>query len=245
MSSYGTQPAHDPVDELASIWRLPASAGKTPVGADVPPSWNPVPQEVLQSCSMAMRKMGDTKVASIAVTSTSAGEGRTTVAAGMALTAARDLGRRVVLLDLDTDGRGVAELGSLADTPGLLQLLHGEARIEECLQRVDNNVDVIVAGGPCPLPELATRMERLDSLIVDLVASGRVIVADLPPLMAGAGTARMADLFQTVALVVRAGAVPVPMIQAATAALGQQPVAIMNRVPGPRRSLLSRIGRRR
>jgi hypothetical protein len=67
------------------------------------------------------------------------------------------------------------------------------------------------------------------------------MVADLPPLSSGVTTARIADLFQSVTLVVRAGKVAVPNVEQAASVLTQRPFVIMNGMEVRRQSKVLRF----
>ena len=72
-----------------------------------------------------------------------------------------------------------------------------------------------------------------------------IVIADLPPLSSGVTAARIADLFESVILVVRAGKVAVPEIEKAASVLTQRPFVILNGIEAPRQGRIRRIiGRR-
>ena len=55
-----------------------------------------------------------------------------------------------------------------------------------------------------------------------------MLIADLPPLAPGTAAIRIAELFETLVLVVRAGGVDTQQIQEATSLLTQKPFVILN-----------------
>jgi Mrp family chromosome partitioning ATPase len=190
--------------------------------------WASVRPEVLDSCSVALRRMGDADISSVAVTSTSRREGRTTVAVGLAAAASMELGRKTILLDLDLEHAAVDQMTSVGPGPGVIEYLYREATIEDCLQPVDQLVEVMRAGLPRDQAGITARMGRLTDLIQQLGDRCDVLIADLPSLSSGVATARIADLFQSVTLVVRAGGVAVPQIEETASVLAQRPFVILN-----------------
>ncbi len=88
---------------------------------------------------------------SFGVVSGSTNEGKTAVAANLALTAAQD-GRRVLLIDADLQGHSLTRLLNPggAPTPGLIQLLEDTASLNEVLRPIEfeggASIDVLPGG---------------------------------------------------------------------------------------------------
>ena len=199
--------------------------------ADVPALADRVRPEIIKSCAVALRRMGGTRL--ISVTSSTRGEGRTTVACALALAAAQ--GAKTILIELDFENARLAEHARHASGPGMADLLRGDATVDQCLQRVGPDLEVIVAGWA---------RESLDSLVKGLPAvmaalrsrydtnpddhNTTIIVADLAPLDAGISTTRVADFFSTPVLVVRAGGVETQSIEQSAAVLGRKPFVVLN-----------------
>jgi Mrp family chromosome partitioning ATPase len=208
-------------------------------GGDI--SWASVRPEVLDSCSVALRRMGDGNIRSVAVTSTARGEGRTTVAVGLAATASRALRQKTILLDLDVERGAIEKITSVDPGPGVLQYLHDDVPLEDCLQSVDEAVAIMRAGTVRDGGGFTGQIGRLRDLVLQLHDRCDVLIADLPPLSSGVSTARIADCFESVTLVVRAGGVDIPEIEKATSVLNQCPFVILNGTDTRRRSLLRRV----
>jgi Mrp family chromosome partitioning ATPase len=180
----------------------------------------------MDACSIALRRMGDTDSRSVAVTSTSRREGRTTVAIGLAAASATQHHRSTILIDLDVQRGAIGKQTSLATSPGLTDFLLDHTPIEHCLQQTSDQLSIITAGVPREPAEI--KLDRLSELIEDLQFRCDVLIADLPPLSSGVVAARMADLFESVALVVRAGRISVPHIEKSVSVLNQRPFVILN-----------------
>jgi Mrp family chromosome partitioning ATPase len=203
--------------------------------------WTSARPEVLQSCSMALRRMGDSGSRSIAVTSTARGEGRTTVAIGLAATASMEFHRKAVLLDLDLDQGAIEKTTSVGPGPGVLDYLYDEAPLEDCLQKVDERVEIMRAGQRGDRSWDGAPIGRLADLVQQLSSRCDVVIADLPALSDRVTAALAADLFESVILVVRAGGVAVPRVEQAASVLTQRPFVILNGTAEARPSRLRRI----
>jgi Mrp family chromosome partitioning ATPase len=230
-----------PAERAWSLAARPPIRGRLRGSTDV--GWAFIRPEVLESCSIALRRMGDADVGSIAVTSTSRREGRTTVAVALAATAAIALHRRTILLDLDLERAGVEKLVSVGPAPGAAEFLHGDLSIDECLQRVDRDIEIMPAGALGASADVTARIGRLGELIEQLRDRCDVLIADLPPLNSGIVAARIADLFDSVTLVVRAGAVDVSRIEQTLSIVHQRPFVILNGVGSSQTSWIRRIRR--
>ncbi|MGH9056721.1 MAG: hypothetical protein ACRDYY_12820 [Acidimicrobiales bacterium] len=204
-----------------------------------------LPREVRESCSVALRRMGEMVVSSVAVTSTSGKEGRTSVAVGLATAAALELHRSTVVLDLDFTRGGVGKIFSACPGPGAADILFAGSRIERCVQDLGNRIAVVTAGDGEARKDVPLPLDRLALMIEELRAQCDILIADLPPLSDGVATVRIADLFDSVVLVVRAGRSPLNEVGDAASLLSQKPVVVLNGTENTGRSLLSRVLRTR
>jgi Mrp family chromosome partitioning ATPase len=190
----------------------------------------PIPRPVLEACSAAALQLGGPALKSLGVTSTIGGEGRTTVAIGMALVQRKDFGRKVLLLELDFENPSLAaQLG--ADVwPGLSNLTQGEANIEQVVHPFADGIGLVTVGA-APTTGPRTVIELLRSgVLTDLGRDYDVVIGDLPPLLSSNLGPLLAEAFQRVLLVVRAGVTPLGRIQEATAAIGSEPAVLLNGV---------------
>jgi Mrp family chromosome partitioning ATPase len=188
---------------------------------------------------MALRRMGGVD-RSVAVTSASRREGRTTVAVGLAAAAASQHSRLTILLDLDLERGGIGKQTSVRPTPGVTDILREDLSVSDCLQSTSERLAVITAGAPCQPNDISAHLGRLSDLIAELRDRSEVLIADLPPLSSGVAAASMADLFEAVALVVRAGRVSVPHIEKSISVLTQRPFVILNAEATSRASRIRR-----
>jgi Mrp family chromosome partitioning ATPase len=218
----------DNAEQLRSLQSQQGALREQPAALDIPISWASVRPEVIEACSMSLRRMGEEASRSVAVTSAARREGRTTVAVGLATASASHHHRSTILLELDVERGCIGTQSSLKASPGVTEFLHGDASLQECLKRTGDRLAIVTAGAPCQLDEIVKGSGRLYDLIEQLRDHCEVLIADLPPLSSGVIAARMADFFESVALVVRAGRVSVPQIEKSVSVLNQRPFVILN-----------------
>jgi capsular exopolysaccharide synthesis family protein len=121
----------------------------------------------------------------VLVTSAQPLEGKTTTAANMAMALAYG-GSRVLLVDADMRRPGLHRPLRLTNERGLSQVLTGQARVRDVIQRtVDPNLLAITAGKTPPNPSELLASERMKTLLTNL-SHGPFdwIVIDTPPVLA-------------------------------------------------------------
>jgi polysaccharide biosynthesis transport protein len=121
----------------------------------------------------------------VVVTSAQPLEGKTTTAANMALALAYG-GARVLLIDADMRRPGLHRPLGLTNERGLCQILVGQARVRDVIQRTaDPNLLAITAGTTPPNPSELLSSERMKTLLTNL-SHGPFdwILIDTPPVLA-------------------------------------------------------------
>ncbi len=141
----------------------------------------------------------------VQITSPEPRDGKTTLAANLAVTMAQS-GKRVVLIDADVRKPRLHKLFNLERSPGVKEVIRGKMDLEAALQTTEvENLRVLTAGersrNPAELlasPQFAHLLQQLrDDPNVD-----RVII-DTPPLLAVSDPASVAPLVDGVLLVMR------------------------------------------
>jgi capsular exopolysaccharide synthesis family protein len=160
----------------------------------------------------------------VAVTSAGAGEGRTTTATNLALTAALE-GRTVLLVEADLRRPMLQALLELAPRPGLADVIEGRAELGQAVARV-GPLSVLCAGEVVDAAASA-RGARLAALEEQLRAAYDLVVLDAPPAMAFAGGDRLAAMADGALLVVRAGRTPRQVTRFALDALGDRALGVV------------------
>ena len=132
-------------------------------------------------------------VASIVITSTTQGEGKSTTAANLAVTLARS-GRHVILLDLDLRQPGVDRFFDLNGGPGLTSVAAGDATLLDALNIVDVHTDspvadsgileVVKVGAAPPDPGEFLSSRFVTDAVRALAKRCDVLLIDTPPMLA-------------------------------------------------------------
>ncbi|WBH16357.1 AAA family ATPase [Sphingomonas radiodurans] len=167
----------------------------------------------------------------IAITSSLPAEGKTTSAVAFARTLAT-ANAKTLLLECDIRRAAVRQIvRTPAPTVGLIEVLHGEASLDEAIHPGDvPNLDQLLVLSPYFSAENLFGEGRMEQLLSTLRERYDHIVLDLPPLMGLADGRYLAVLADATAVVVKWGSTPV---SAATSAInwlrsdGSNPVGVI------------------
>jgi polysaccharide biosynthesis transport protein len=127
----------------------------------------------------------DRPLDSLIVVSSLKGEGKTTVAANLAIAYART-GKRIIAMDADLRSPELALRLGLESTPGLSTVLAGDATLEDALREVEpfgDGLRVLPGGPPPPNPSELLGSARMGQLFDELVAESDLLIVDTPPLL--------------------------------------------------------------
>ena len=142
---------------------------------------------------------------SVAVCSASHGEGRSLVAANLAVVLAHDLQREVVLLDLDLRNPSQHELFELPVGPGFAEAGDG-SKVDALLQATPYPwLRVLTAGSACHDPVPLLHDGRLARILERLAARDALVVIDTPPVCAHVDARLVGESVDGVVMVVRLG----------------------------------------
>jgi len=146
----------------------------------------------------------DRPLKTILVTSADIGDGKTSVAANLALSIAQRE-KEVVLVDVDLRRPSIHEFFELPNDRGLVDLVSGRAAISDVLQfKKDRKVTVLTSGGKPLNPTELLSSKKMDELLSKLEESADVVIIDGPPFIV-ADAMVMASKVDGVLLVVRPG----------------------------------------
>ena len=158
----------------------------------------------------------------VAVTSATAGEGKSTTAANLAVIAAQG-GRRVCLVDADFRHPTLHDVFGLANVGGLESALEHGAPLKTVAQASDvANLSVVVAGHGTRegFHDLVTA-HRLEKVLRESEAAYDLIVFDGPPVVPVADAVSLAAACDGVILVVRAQRTPLAAVRRAITQIHQ------------------------
>jgi succinoglycan biosynthesis transport protein ExoP len=168
------------------------------------------------------------------VTSATVGEGKTTVAASLALSAAL-AGIRTVLVDIDIRNPAISHLFSLQAADGLMEILQDNRSPRE-IQRPHQSLPltIIPAGhGVFARPDIISS-RQLVRLIEDIGRDNELVILDTPPILAVSDPLFAGNVADTTLLVIESGGTPRPVVEQAVRTLQEAGVslagAVLNKV---------------
>lgn len=157
----------------------------------------------------------------VEITSALEGEGKTTTVVNLGYTIARELGRKTLLIDCDFRRPALHHYVMMPARAGLLNLLDGEASLDDCFAGIDEVPCTIMTVGKSRKEwnELA-RIEQLKAILPGLRSQFQYVMINTPPVLASATMGILASLADEVLMVVKAGTTPQHVVQKAFTLLG-------------------------
>lgn len=147
----------------------------------------------------------DRDIATIHITSSTPGEGKSTSAANLAVTLAR-AGKHVVLVDCDLRRPRAHQFFGLDNTVGLTTVILGTTPLDQALQRVPDlpGLFVLTSGPKPPNPAELLSSDITRSKLEVLARSADYVILDSPPLLPVADSVILAGYADASLLVVKA-----------------------------------------
>lgn len=184
------------------------------------------------------------RVQVVGVCSAAKGEGKTTVALGLATALAHRGGSQVLLIEGDLASPTLAKDLQKNESPGLVECLLGDETLEAVIQPTPiENLAIITAGqvGEDPI-SLLTRTD-LRQLLETLRSRYRYILLDMPAILEREDAGRLVELVDGVMLVIAAGRVPKEVTESGVAAIGRDKLmgVVLNRAQTTAPRWLNRI----
>lgn len=146
----------------------------------------------------------------ILISSSIAGEGKTTTAVNLALTMAKS-GSKVLLVDADLRKPSLHKIFKLHNEVGLSGYLAGGSGKSILNKGPHENLTLILAGSLPANPYELLNSSRMELLLTNLGQEYDVIICDTPPILSVADALVLNRFFDGMILVVRAGLTTYPM----------------------------------
>jgi len=141
----------------------------------------------------------------VLVTSPAPGDGKTTVAANLAIAFAHQ-GMRVLLVDADLRRGRVHDLFHCPREPGLSQLLQNEITLEAAVRPTPVTGLYAMATGRLPdAPNELVGGENMRAFLTKATTEYALVVIDSPPVLAASDAAVMSTYSDATVVVIRAG----------------------------------------
>ncbi len=152
----------------------------------------------------------------ITITSSLAGEGKSTTACNLAIALAQT-GTRVVLVEGDLRRPRVSEYLGIEKSVGLTTVLVGRVAIDTALQQAGTpGLDVLTSGSLPPNPSEILQTKAMTALIAELRHRYEVVLIDAPPLLPVTDASLLASISDGAILVVRHGSTRREQVRTAT-----------------------------
>jgi receptor protein-tyrosine kinase len=141
------------------------------------------------------------------ITSSINGEGKTVTSINLAMTMAHDLNTKsVLLIDADMRKSKVAKYLGISQSPGLSEILKGEAQEDSAFVSLDvENLTVLPAGRMPRNPSELLGSKAMANLLASLKTRFDYIFIDAPPIMPLADPCILGAMVDGVILVIQAG----------------------------------------
>jgi capsular exopolysaccharide synthesis family protein len=170
--------------------------------------------------------ISDKELQVILVTSSTSGEGKSFVAANLAV-AASHVGKRVLLIDCDMRRPRQHRIWEIPNLLGLSNILAGQNELEPAIHKVFLNVDMLPAGKIPPNPVTLLDSQRMADLIEEARQDYDFVIIDTPPLTAVTDPLIIGKFADGILLVVRPGRVEYSALKSSKSLLNQSKVPVL------------------
>jgi len=158
--------------------------------------------------TQVLKKMRSNRWQTLAVTSPTAGEGKSVVAANLAMAIAMELNQTVLLVDMDLRNPSISNYFGLNAQVGLKDYLSGDLKLSEVLINPGIKRLVILPGvGRAEDSAELLSSPKMASLVADIKSQydSRVIIFDVPPVLQTDDVSLAASYFDSTLLVLEDG----------------------------------------
>lgn len=178
------------------------------------------------------------KKKAIAMTSSIKGEGKTTTVANLAVAAARDFGKRSLLVDGDFNNPELSVQFGMTEGPGLIDVIGEQSRLGKTIRRSPIGNLAILPMGQCSDTKKGSNVWT-SAGIKDVLREVRgwfdYIWIDAPPVLPLFDMNVISESVDGILLVVQAGETPTPLLSQAVKSLDSKKIigSVLNRAKIP------------
>lgn len=178
--------------------------------------------------TQVLQKMKREGLRSLAVVSADEGDGRTTAAINLGIAIGEDADHTALVVDLDLRRPAVAQSFGIAVRDGVERCLRGECDVGTLLvaPRGYRGLTLLPAAGPVAQSSELIASVRARSVLAEISAryANRIVLFDVPPLLATDDALALLPAVDAVLLVVHEGRTPRAHVERALALLSRTPV---------------------
>jgi polysaccharide biosynthesis transport protein len=171
----------------------------------------------------------DKKLKAVVVTSSVSKEGKSEVAANLAVTMAQ-LGHRVLLVDANMRHPVQHHIWNLTNAVGLSNVMVEQVALDAAVQQVMSNLYVLPSGVVPPNPVALLDSQRMSALVTSFGEYYDFVIFDTPPLAGMVDAAVLSKLADGILLVVRPGVINYASANAAKEFLKQSSQQVLGMV---------------
>jgi len=156
------------------------------------------------------------------VTSSVIGEGKSTTAVNLAYVLSHDLNKSTLLIDCDFKRPMVHGYMGIPAGPGIGEVLHGGAILENCLHQCDGvPLWVLPTGSPAVRPIGLSGIQFIKNILPELRTRYDHVILDAPPVFPLADVNALSGLADMIVFVVRAGRTSQDIVKKGLDTLGE------------------------
>ena len=171
----------------------------------------------------------DNSLKTIVVSSSQAGEGKSTVAANLA-SAVAELGKNVLLVDADMRKPSQHTIWRQGNYEGLSNVLTGQCDQKSAIIEVQPHVFLLTAGVIPPNPVVLIDSAQLSNLIVEWSETYDMVIIDAPPLTVAADAAMLGTQADGLLFVLRPNVADKESVQYANEIINQSKLKVLGMV---------------
>lgn len=144
----------------------------------------------------------DKQVKTLVVTSSNAGEGKSTVAGNLAYTFFQS-GKRVLIIDCDLRKPSLHRKFNVSNEVGLTDVLVGTSELNKVMKKIDDNLYLLTTGTLPPNPAEIIGSNTMENFLDECKINFDYIILDTPPLLPVTDSKLLAIKADATVLVVR------------------------------------------
>ena len=146
----------------------------------------------------------DSRLKTLVITSSIAGEGKSTTAANLAASMVQQ-GKKVLLVDADLRNPTQHTIWEFSNIAGLSDLIIGRVSLSTVIRKEADGLDLLTAGAIPPEPVALLNSERMNVLMEQFAQSYDYVIVDTPPLLVASDSRALCKMVDGVILTVRPG----------------------------------------